>query len=191
MNAYLLSTSILSDSVTPWTVAHWAPLSVGFSRQEYWSGLPCPPPGDLPGPWIEPTSPVDLALQADSLQLWPSLSFCLHDWATFTFNFFTAEPPWKPRCKQIEVLNPTSYSRWVSRAKSVTSLYVFLLWKWCNSHMYFIGLLFWVRFCTWSAERSTWHKARAQEMLYAVPLKVKVLVAESSLTLCNPVDVAH
>ena len=43
-----------------------APLSMGFSRQEYWSGLPCPPPGDLPDPGIEPRS---LALQADSLQL--------------------------------------------------------------------------------------------------------------------------
>ena len=42
--------------VTPWTVAHQAPLSMGFSRQEYWSGLPCPPPGDLPNPGIEPTS---------------------------------------------------------------------------------------------------------------------------------------
>ena len=113
--------------------------------------------------------------------------YCLHDWATFIFNFFTAKPPGKPKCKQIEVLNPTPYSRWVSRAKSVT-FYVFLLWKWCNIHMYFTGLLFWVRFCTWSAERSTWHKARVQEMLYAVPLKVKVLVAESCLTLCNPVD---
>ena len=40
--------------VTPWTVAHYAPLSMGFSRQEYWSGLPCPPPGDLPHPGIEP-----------------------------------------------------------------------------------------------------------------------------------------
>ena len=39
---------------TPWTVAHQAPLSMGFSRQEYWSGLPHPPPGDLPGPGIEP-----------------------------------------------------------------------------------------------------------------------------------------
>ena len=38
----------------PWTVAHQAPLSLGFSRQEYWNGLPCPPPGDLPGPGIEP-----------------------------------------------------------------------------------------------------------------------------------------
>ena len=43
-------------SATPWTVAHQAPLSMGFSRQEYWSGLPCPPPGDLPHPGIEPTS---------------------------------------------------------------------------------------------------------------------------------------
>ena len=40
---------------TPWTVAHQAPLSMGFSRQEYWSGLPCPP-GDFPDPGIEPTS---------------------------------------------------------------------------------------------------------------------------------------
>ena len=38
-------TSGVSNSVTPWTVAHQAPLSVGFSKQEYWSGLPCPPPG--------------------------------------------------------------------------------------------------------------------------------------------------
>ena len=43
--------------VTPWTVAHQAPLSMGFSRQEYWSGLPDPPlPGDLPDPGIEPMS---------------------------------------------------------------------------------------------------------------------------------------
>ena len=44
--------------VTPWTVACQAPLSMGFSRQEYWSGLPCPPPGDLPYPGIEPMSPA-------------------------------------------------------------------------------------------------------------------------------------
>ena len=52
--------------VTPWTVACQAPLSMGFSRQEYWSGLPFPSPGDLPDPGIEPASP---ALQADSYQL--------------------------------------------------------------------------------------------------------------------------
>ena len=43
---------------TPWTVAPQAPLSVGFSRQEYWSGLPCPPPGDLPNPEVEPRFPT-------------------------------------------------------------------------------------------------------------------------------------
>ena len=50
--------------VTPWTVAHQASPSMGFSRQEYWSGLPFPSPGDLPNPGIEPRSP---ALQADAL----------------------------------------------------------------------------------------------------------------------------
>ena len=49
---------------TPWTVAHQAPLSMGFSRQEYWSGLPFPSPGDLPNPGIELGSP---AFQADDL----------------------------------------------------------------------------------------------------------------------------
>ena len=43
---------------TPWTVACQAPLSMGFSKQEHWSGLPCPPPGDLPDPGTEPTSPA-------------------------------------------------------------------------------------------------------------------------------------
>ena len=49
---------------TLWTVAHQAPLSMGFSRQEHWNGLPCPLPGNLPDPGIEPRSP---ALEADSL----------------------------------------------------------------------------------------------------------------------------
>ena len=55
--------------VTLWTVARQTPLSMGFSRQEYWNGLPFPPPGDLPEPGIELMSPVSSALQADSLQL--------------------------------------------------------------------------------------------------------------------------
>ena len=61
--------------VTPWTVARQAPLSMGFSRQEYWSGLTFPSPGDLPNPGIEPESP---ASQADSLPLnhQGSPSFC-------------------------------------------------------------------------------------------------------------------
>ena len=62
--------------VTLWTVARQAPPSMGFSRQEYWSGLPFPSPGDLPNPGIEPGSP---ALQADAL---------------------SSEPPGKPQPKQ-------------------------------------------------------------------------------------------
>ena len=58
------SRSVVSNSTTPWTVAHQAPLSMGFSRQEYWRGLPFPSPGDLPNPEIEPRPP---ALQADAL----------------------------------------------------------------------------------------------------------------------------
>ena len=50
--------SVMSDSVTPWTAAHQAPLSVGFSRQEYWNGLPSPSPGDFPNPGIEPVPPA-------------------------------------------------------------------------------------------------------------------------------------
>ena len=62
----------MSDfSVTPRTVARQAPLSVGFPRQEHWSGLPFPSPGDLPSPGIESTSPV------------------------LTGGFFTTEPPGK------------------------------------------------------------------------------------------------
>ena len=59
---------VMSNSVTQWTVALQAPLSMGFSRQEYWSGFPCPPPGDLPNPGIKLESS---ALQVDSLPTEP------------------------------------------------------------------------------------------------------------------------
>ena len=58
---------------TPWTEAHQAPPSMGFSRQEHWSGLPFPSPGDLPDPGIEPRSPT---LQADSLPSEPAWKLC-------------------------------------------------------------------------------------------------------------------
>ena len=59
----------MSDFATPWTVAHHDPQSMGFSRQEYWRGLPFPSPGDLPNPGIKPGSP---ALEADALLSEPS-----------------------------------------------------------------------------------------------------------------------
>ena len=75
MHAQLLSRVWLFE--IPWTVARQAPLSMGFPRQEYWSGLPFPPPGDLPDPGIQPSSPVSPALAG---------------------RLFTTEPPGKPRC---------------------------------------------------------------------------------------------
>ena len=56
----------MSDSATPWTVAHQALLFMGFSRQEFWSELPYPPPGDLPYPGIKPTSLMSPALAGGS-----------------------------------------------------------------------------------------------------------------------------
>ena len=67
---------VVSDSAAPWTAARQAPLCMGFSRQEYWSGLPLPSPGGLPDPGIEPASLASPALQADSLPLAPPATVC-------------------------------------------------------------------------------------------------------------------
>ena len=104
---------------TLWTIAYQAPLSKGFSRPEYWSGLPCPPPGDLPNPGIEPRSPT---LQADSLP---------------------AEPQWKPKNTgslsllqwmfPIQELNQVSctaggfFTNWANREAQGYSEYIILI----------------------------------------------------------------
>ena len=67
--ALLSCSSCVRLCATLWTADFQAPLSMGFSRQEYCSGLPFPLPGYLPNPGIEPTSPVALALQVSSLPL--------------------------------------------------------------------------------------------------------------------------
>ena len=67
----MMSLSRVRLFVTPWTVAHQAPLSMGFSRQEYWSGLPFLSPRDLPNPGTEPGSP---ALQVDDLPSEPAIN---------------------------------------------------------------------------------------------------------------------
>ena len=69
-------------SCDPWTAAHQAPLSMGFSRQEYWSGLPFPPPGHLPNPGIEPVSPA------------------------LAGGCFTTEPLGKPDYRLVRTLSP-------------------------------------------------------------------------------------
>ena len=73
--------------VTLWTVAHQAPLSLGFSRQEYWSGLPCPPPGDLPDPGIESASFLAPALASGfftTVATWEAHT-CMYIYSFFRF----------------------------------------------------------------------------------------------------------
>ena len=84
--------------MAPWTGAHQTPPSMGFSRQEYWSGLPVPSPGDLPDPGIEPRSP---ALEADAL---------------------TSEPPGKP----LKFTEDFSYDRYFTYIPCVKEKYFLL-----------------------------------------------------------------
>ena len=79
--------SPVQPPATPWTLAHQAPLSMmGLSRQEYWSGLPFSPPGDLPYPGIKSMSPVSPPRVAGSLPLESSRK----PWQRLTFSFFSA-----------------------------------------------------------------------------------------------------
>ena len=84
--------------VTPWTVAHQAPPSMGFSRQEYWSGLPFPSPGDLPDPGIESKSP---SLRADAL---------------------TSEPPGETEKKSTQGERPPDLLLRLDRCQSICKL---------------------------------------------------------------------
>ena len=89
----ILSRSIMCDSVTPWTVACQTPLFKEFSRQEYWSGLPCPPPGDLHNLGIKPRSPT---LQADSLHLSPQRSPWILERVAYPFSRDLPNPGIEP-----------------------------------------------------------------------------------------------
>ena len=104
--------------MTPWTVAHQAPLSIGFSRQEYWSRLPCPPPGHLPDPGIEPRSPVSPAMQVDSSP---------------------AEPARKPEHVTTSWVHELLKSRWaVTRSK----IKMTLARLGCSSFVFFLKIFF-------------------------------------------------
>ena len=88
--------------MTPWTVVRQAPLSVEFSRQEYWNGLPFPPPGDhLPYPGIEPSSPASPALAG---------------------RFFTTAPPEQPLCNENILFNEHRYCLASQMALAVKNL---------------------------------------------------------------------
>ena len=93
---------------TPWTVAHQAPLPMGFSRQEYWSGLPSPPPGDLPYPLgSNPRLLCLLHWQAGSLPLEPPGKIPLSDWSLHVLNCVQlSATPWTVAC---QVLCPWNF----------------------------------------------------------------------------------
>ena len=118
LSEWVKSLSRVRLFATPWTVAYQASLSMGFSRQEYWSGLPFPSPGDLPNPGIEPGSP---ALEIDPL---------------------TSEPPGKPKSllfgeqlmvSPINCFLQGEFWRWTSCICSLVSL---MLWvKVARTHL--------------------------------------------------------
>ena len=123
---YVLYTCILSQSLSHvwlfgvlWTVVWQALLSMGFPRQEYWSGLLFPPPGDLPDPRIELSSPVSPALQVDFFTCWATgaaLYVCIY---SFPFRFLT-------------LLSESWISKWPQGAVGITlDLWLIIhFWRW-------------------------------------------------------------
>ena len=95
--------------VIPWTVASQAPLSMGFSRQEYWNGLPCPPPGDLPDPGIEPGSLTSPALAGKFFTT--NATWEAHSSSSSQSIFFWGTI--KPLLNRRLVDHQTRYSKWV------------------------------------------------------------------------------
>ena len=109
----VLGCLVISHSATPWTAVHQAPLSMRFFRQEYWSRLPCPPPGDLPNPGTEPTSPT---LQVDSLPLEKEM-------ATHS-NTLAWKIPWTEEPGRL----PSMGSQRVGHDWAISLLYFFTIW---------------------------------------------------------------
>ena len=103
--------------VTPWTVARQAPLLMGFSRQEYWSGLPCPSPEDIPDPGIKPVSHTAGRL----LSIWATME-ALEDKKAFFFLPFpfllVSSPPEHSCLLRLALLSPPSAVIWVTRCVS-------------------------------------------------------------------------
>ena len=112
----MLSPSVVSDSLWSYNVAHQAPLSMGFSRQEYWSGLPFPSPGDLSDPGIKPASLTSPAWQAGSLPLaLPCCCCSLAQSCPTLCNLMDGRTPGFPVLHQLSGLAHT-HVHWVSDA---------------------------------------------------------------------------
>ena len=135
--------------MTLWTVAHQAPLSMGFSRQEYWSGLPCPPPGDLADPGSNPclcllhggTEPPGKSFLSLDLPLLCILCQCNHMhgilWlVSFTYNVLKVSCWMKYQCFILLCLNNTPFY-------SYTTVYPFISW-WTLGYFCLLTIIIWL-----------------------------------------------
>ena len=121
-----------------WTVAHQASLSMGFSRQEYWSGLPFPPPGNLPNPGIKPASPASPILQANSLLL--SAKPFYKCTLTYSFVYSSANRFWGHfpvvfyyKIAILSILIISSVHSYKSLSRYYWYVYLQFYWiKWCQ-----------------------------------------------------------
>ena len=139
--------SLVWLSVTLWTVAHQAPLSMGFSRQEYWSGLPYPPPGDLPNPRIKLMALTLPALAGgfftttatwEAPNFWHLINICWLDFNKFNwiewlrwFSPWVGKIPWRRAWQPIPVFLPeeshgqrslVGYSPWGCKESDMTEV---------------------------------------------------------------------
>ena len=148
MRAKLLQSCL--TLVTPWTVAHQAPLFMEFSQQEYWSGLPCPSAGAPPDPGIEPGSPETPALQVNSLPLSHLGSLILklhskHVWTSLVFQWLrlllanaggmSSTPGQETKIphakKDSKKKKPPPNSLFISKISHYSGLIQFLSLNWC------------------------------------------------------------
>ena len=124
---------------SPWIVAFQVPLSMGFSRQEYWSGLPFPSPGDLPNPGIEPMSH---ALQDDSLPLsqWGRPLICSQHY-NYIHKIFTTYPfsEVSPVTAWSAEAHPLKFSKLVCGSNTVHHLFLYMA---CKLSLVFIIIIF-------------------------------------------------
>ena len=158
--------SVMSDSVTLWRIALQVPMSAEFSKWEYWSGLPCPPPGDLPNPGIEPVSLSLLHWQGDSLPLAPPgnpvRTFHQDGMPFHILMEFSVGPEFSLHYKYCVCVS-------VCDCACVSVRVCVCVWMWVCEHVW-VCVCVCVRECVW------------------VCVCIYVLVAQSHLILCNPMD---
>ena len=142
--------SVTYDSVTPQTVAHQAPLSIGFPRREYWSELPCPPPGDLPIPEVKPGSSASPAFGRQSLYQWVTWEAPFHKGICFgnfsKLRFFNYNQVRILFLLQLPLCHMFPHSRWWSNGHILVD--DTLIWgKVKHNHMIRCYFHIWAGYC--------------------------------------------